>query len=90
MTPKQIARQRRNIGMVFQRFNLFPHLTALENITEAPTGISGKPKAESKARGVADQAVFMDGGVVVEAGQPSDVLDNPQRERTRNFLESVR
>ncbi|MDJ0339378.1 amino acid ABC transporter ATP-binding protein [Cryobacterium sp. PH31-O1] len=174
MTPKQIAQQRRSIGMVFQRFNLFPHLTALENITEAPIGISGKPKAASKARGlelldrvgladfsshypaqlsggqqqrvaisralamdpklmlfdeptsaldpelvgdvldvmrelansgmtmivvtheigfargVADQVVFMDGGVVVEAGRPGDVFDNPQRQRTKNFLESVR
>ena len=42
------------------------------------------------ARGVADQVVFMDGGVVVEAGRPEDVLDHPQRQRTRNFLESVR
>jgi polar amino acid transport system ATP-binding protein len=42
------------------------------------------------ARGVADQVVFMDGGVVVEAGPPSEVLDNPQRQRTRNFLESVK
>ena len=42
------------------------------------------------ARGVADQVVFMDGGVVVEAGPPSEVLDNPQRQRTRNFLDSVK
>ncbi|MFF2389489.1 amino acid ABC transporter ATP-binding protein [Agromyces sp. NPDC058104] len=174
MTPRQIARQRRDIGMVFQRFNLFPHLTALENITEAPVGIAGVPRAKAKARalelldrvgladfaghypsqlsggqqqrvaiaralamdpklmlfdeptsaldpelvgdvldvmrelandgmtmivvtheigfarGVADQVVFMDGGVVVEAGRPEEVLDRPQRQRTRDFLESVR
>ncbi|MFF2274474.1 amino acid ABC transporter ATP-binding protein [Agromyces sp. NPDC058126] len=174
MTPRQIARQRRDIGMVFQKFNLFPHLTALENITEAPVGIAGVPRAKAKARalelldrvgladfaghypsqlsggqqqrvaiaralamdpklmlfdeptsaldpelvgdvldvmrelasdgmtmivvtheigfarGVADQVVFMDGGVVVEAGRPEEVLDRPQRQRTRNFLESVR
>ncbi|GAA1781191.1 amino acid ABC transporter ATP-binding protein [Agromyces lapidis] len=174
MTPRQIARQRRDIGMVFQKFNLFPHLTALENITEAPVGIAGVPRAKAKARarelldrvgladfaghypsqlsggqqqrvaiaralamdpklmlfdeptsaldpelvgdvldvmrelandgmtmivvtheigfarGVADQVVFMDGGVVVEAGPPGEVLDRPQRQRTRNFLESVR
>src|SRR5574341_1812850 len=35
-SEKNIARQRAEIGMVFQRFNLFPHLTALENIIEAP------------------------------------------------------
>ncbi len=173
MSPRQIAKQRRGIGMVFQRFNLFPHMTALENIMEAPVGVAGRPRAMAKgralelldrvgladfaghypaqlsggqqqriaiaralamepklmlfdeptsaldpelvgdvldvmrelaregmtmivvtheigfARGVADQVVFMDGGVVVEAGPPHEVLDNPQRQRTRNFLESV-
>ena len=160
--------------MVFQKFNLFPHMTALENIMEAPVGVAKRSKSESKqrardllarvgladfaghypaqlsggqqqrvaiaralamdpklmlfdeptsaldpelvgdvldvmrelanegmtmivvtheigfARGVADQVVFMDGGVVVEAGPPSEVLDNPQRQRTRNFLDSVK
>jgi ABC-type polar amino acid transport system ATPase subunit len=174
MTPRQIARQRRGIGMVFQRFNLFPHMTALENITEAPVGIAKIPSAKAKARarelldrvgladfaghypsrlsggqqqrvaiaralamspklmlfdeptsaldpelvgdvldvmreladdgmtmvvvtheigfarGVADQVVFMDGGVVVESGTAAAVIDSPQRQRTRNFLESVR
>ncbi len=173
MSPKQIAQQRRNIGMVFQRFNLFPHMTALENITEAPHGVLRRSNAEAKkealellqrvglakfadhypaqlsggqqqrvaiaralamkpqlmlfdeptsaldpelvgdvldvmrelaesgmtmivvtheinfARNVADQVVFMDGGVVVEAGSPENVIDNPQRQRTRNFLENV-
>jgi polar amino acid transport system ATP-binding protein len=174
MTPRQIAKQRRNIGMVFQSFNLFPHMTALQNVTEAPIGIAGVPrvKAETRARelldrvgladfsahfpaqlsggqqqrvaiaralamepelmlfdeptsaldpelvgdvldvmrqlahdgmtmivvtheigfarAVADQVVFMDAGVVVEAGDPEDVFDRPQHERTRRFLESVR
>jgi polar amino acid transport system ATP-binding protein len=174
MTPKQIAAQRRHIGMVFQKFNLFPHMTALENITEAPIGIGGVARARAKerakdlldrvgladfaghypaqlsggqqqrvaiaralamdpklmlfdeptsaldpelvgdvldvmrglandgmtmivvsheigfARGVADQVVFMDGGVVVESGSPGEVIDRPQRQRTHNFLESVR
>ena len=44
---KNIARQRREIGMVFQRFNLFPHMTALENIVEAPTQVRGMPKGEA-------------------------------------------
>ena len=173
MTPRQIAKQRRGIGMVFQRFNLFPHLTALENICEAPVGVVKLSKGAARkraldlldrvgladfaghypaqlsggqqqrvaiaralamepklmlfdeptsaldpelvgdvldvmrelardgmtmivvtheigfARSVADQVVFMDGGVVVEAGPPEEVLGNPQRQRTRNFLESV-
>ncbi|MCS3428822.1 amino acid ABC transporter ATP-binding protein [Leucobacter aridicollis] len=174
MTPRQIAKQRANIGMVFQKFNLFPHLTAVENIMEAPVGVAGRGRGAAKARaldlldrvgltafanhypaqlsggqqqrvaiaralamdpklmlfdeptsaldpelvgdvldvmrelandgmtmivvtheigfarGVADQVAFMDGGVVVEVGPPSEVLDNPQRQRTRNFLESVK
>ncbi|GAA2188907.1 amino acid ABC transporter ATP-binding protein [Leucobacter alluvii] len=174
MSPRQIARQRRNIGMVFQRFNLFPHLTALENVCEAPIGVAGRSRSQARerarelldrvgladfaahypaqlsggqqqrvaiaralamdpklmlfdeptsaldpelvgdvldvmrglaedgmtmivvtheigfARGVADQVAFMDGGVIVEAGLPENVIDRPQRQRTRNFLESVR
>jgi polar amino acid transport system ATP-binding protein len=46
-----IARQRRNIGMVFQRFNLFPHMTALQNITEAPIRVRGKRKEDAHEHG---------------------------------------
>ncbi|WP_408668123.1 amino acid ABC transporter ATP-binding protein [Jatrophihabitans sp.] len=173
MPARDAARQRRDIGMVFQRFNLFPHLTALENITEAPirvkkqkkavaverarellaqVGLSEKEKAypaqlsggqqqrvaiaralamdpklmlfdeptsaldpelvgevldvmKELARGgmtmivvthemgfareVADQLVFMDAGVVVESGNPREVLANPQHDRTKAFLSKV-
>ncbi|QIM19858.1 amino acid ABC transporter ATP-binding protein [Leucobacter coleopterorum] len=173
MHPREAAKQRRDIGMVFQRFNLFPHMTALENVMLAPrllkkgekailksramellarvglaerwdyypAHLSGgqqqrvaiaralamEPKlmlfdeptsaldpelvgevldvmkglAESGmtmivvthemgfAREVADKLVFMDGGVVVEAGDPAEVLSNPQRERTKAFLSKV-
>lgn len=51
MHPREIAAQRKNIGMVFQRFNLFPHLTALENIVEAPIGVAKRSKAEAIERG---------------------------------------
>ena len=41
------------------------------------------------AREVADQVVFMDGGVIVEAGAPSEVIDNPKSERTKEFFSKV-
>jgi polar amino acid transport system ATP-binding protein len=44
---KNIARQRQEIGMVFQRFNLFPHMTALENIIEAPVHVRGMARDEA-------------------------------------------
>jgi polar amino acid transport system ATP-binding protein len=171
--PRDAARQRRDIGMVFQHFNLFPHLTALQNIVEAPTRVKGQSKAEATetarallarvglgdkekaypaqlsggqqqrvaiaralamkpklmlfdeptsaldpelvgevldvmkqlaadgmtmvvvthemgfAREVADQLVFMDEGVVVESGDPREVLANPKHERTTAFLSKV-
>ncbi|WP_347040806.1 ATP-binding cassette domain-containing protein [Brachybacterium nesterenkovii] len=49
LSPKQIAAQRSRVGMVFQRFNLFPHLTALGNVMEAPVQVLGRPKAEAEA-----------------------------------------
>lgn len=173
MHPKDAAKQRRDIGMVFQRFNLFPHMTALENVMAAPMMLKKGTKAALKsramellarvgladrydyypahlsggqqqrvaiaralamepklmlfdeptsaldpelvgevldvmkglaesgmtmivvthemgfAREVADKLVFMDGGVVVEEGDPAEVLSNPQRERTKAFLSKV-
>jgi len=44
----EVARQRRGIGMVFQRFNLFPHMTVLQNVTEAPTRVLGRPRAAAR------------------------------------------
>jgi len=43
-----VRRQRRKIGMVFQHFNLFPHMTALQNVVEAPIGIHGRDKTEAR------------------------------------------
>ncbi|MDP9831913.1 MULTISPECIES: amino acid ABC transporter ATP-binding protein [Trueperella] len=64
LTEKQVAAQRTQIGMVFQRFNLFPHMTALENVMEAPIQVKGIEKGAAKKRaeellaqvGLADRA----------------------------------
>ena len=57
MPPRDAAKQRRDIGMVFQHFNLFPHRTALENIIEAPIHVKGVKKndAVERARDLLDQ-----------------------------------
>lgn len=168
-----INQVRENIGMVFQHFNLFPHLSVLENITLAPTELkkANKEQAEAKAmellnrvgladkaqaypnslsggqkqrvaiaralamspnimlfdeptsaldpemvgdvlavmkdlasqgmtmvvvthemgfaREMGDRVVFMDGGYIVESGDPKQLFTAPQHERTQNFLEKV-
>ena len=48
-SERSIARQRTQIGMVFQRFNLFPHMTALENVIEAPVHVLGVGKEQAVA-----------------------------------------
>ncbi len=168
-----LDRIRSRIGMVFQSFNLFPHLTVMRNLTIAQQRVKGRGKQEAVAiarknlekvglagkedaypahlsggqqqrvaiaralsmdpdmmlfdeptsaldpvlvgdvlqvkrdlaregmtmmvvthemgfaREVGDKLVFMDGGVIVEEGNPHDVLGNPQHERTRSFLSKV-
>ena len=48
-TDQDIARQRSRIGMVFQRFNLFPHMTAVENVMEAPVQVKRMKKSTARA-----------------------------------------
>jgi polar amino acid transport system ATP-binding protein len=173
LPDRDVCRKRSEIGMVFQRFNLFPHMTAVQNIIEAPVRVRGESKSAAVedakrlldrvglgdkyasypnqlsggqqqrvaiaralamkpklmlfdeptsaldpelvgdvlevmrnlavegmtmvvvtheigfAREVGDSLVFMDDGVVVEAGNPREVLGNPQHERTKAFLSKV-
>jgi polar amino acid transport system ATP-binding protein len=173
LKEKEVAQRRAEVGMVFQRFNLFPHMTALGNVIEAPLRVRGTPRAEATkraqellervgleekanaypsqlsggqqqrvaiaralamdpklmlfdeptsaldpelvgdvldvmralsgegmtmmvvthemgfAREVADQVVFMDGGVIVERGQPAEVIGAPREARTKAFLSKV-
>jgi len=173
MRESEVARQRQDIGMVFQRFNLFPHMTALENITEAPLRVKHQDRDEARDRAVAlldrvglreradaypsqlsggqqqriaiaralamepklmlfdeptsaldpelvgevlevmrdlategmtmvvvtheigfarevgDALLFMDEGIIMESGNPRELVANPQHERTRQFLSKV-
>jgi polar amino acid transport system ATP-binding protein len=51
LPESEVASKRSEIGMVFQRFNLFPHMTALENVVEAPIQVKGTPKREAAQQG---------------------------------------
>jgi len=64
MREKEVARQRRDIGMVFQRFNLFPHMTAIGNIMEAPVRVKGESRATARenAQRLLDQVGLGDRG----------------------------
>jgi polar amino acid transport system ATP-binding protein len=75
---RNIARQRQEIGMVFQRFNLFPHLTALENIIEAPIHVRGVDVAEATrtARGLLARV-----GLADKAGSYPAQLSGGQQQR---------
>jgi polar amino acid transport system ATP-binding protein len=171
---KHLHKVRGNIGMVFQHFNLFPHMKVLRNITEAPIHVLGQPRAEAEAnarqlldmvglgdklesfpaqlsggqkqrvaiaralamrpkvmlfdevtsaldpelvgevlnvmrqlateydmamlivthemgfaREVGDRVLFFDKGRIVESGKPADLFDNPQHERTQQFLSAI-
>ena len=173
LRDKEVCAKRAKIGMVFQRFNLFPHMTALDNVTLGPIRVKHESRSAAEerarklldrvgladklasypsqlsggqqqrtrsaralamepnlmlfdeptsaldpelvgdvldvmrglaedgmtmivvthemgfAREVADSLIFMDEGVVVESGQPREMLANPKNERTRSFLAKV-
>jgi polar amino acid transport system ATP-binding protein len=74
----KVDRIRRRIGIVYQAFNLFPHMTVLDNVTLAPRKVLGRPKAqaESEARAVLDRF-----GLGEKAGEYPDRLSGGQQQR---------
>jgi polar amino acid transport system ATP-binding protein len=75
---RNIARQRQEIGMVFQRFNLFPHMTALGNIIEAPIRVRGTPEAEAIEMG---RALLTRVGLAHKADAYPNQLSGGQQQR---------
>src|SRR5664280_3932222 len=75
---KNIARQRMEIGMVFQRFNLFPHMTAIENIVEAPIQVRGTPRDEAMVMG---RALLERVGLVAKENVYPNQLSGGQQQR---------
>jgi polar amino acid transport system ATP-binding protein len=77
-SERNIARQRREIGMVFQRFNLFPHLTALGNIIEAPIQVRGIARAAAVETA---KALLARVGLADKAGSYPAQLSGGQQQR---------
>jgi polar amino acid transport system ATP-binding protein len=77
-SERNIARQRRDIGMVFQRFNLFPHMTALENIIEAPIQVLGVSRAAALEQA---RALLKRVGLAEKADHYPSMLSGGQQQR---------
>ncbi len=78
LSEKAVSRRRQGIGMVFQRFNLFPHMTALENVIEAPVQLRKVPKKQAYERG----AELLDRvGLADRAGSYPAQLSGGQQQR---------
>jgi ABC-type polar amino acid transport system ATPase subunit len=75
---RRIAAIRATVGMVFQAFNLFPHLTALENVMEAPVHVLKRPRAEARA---AAQALLAQVGLAERADHYPEELSGGQQQR---------
>jgi len=73
-----VNRLRRNVGMVFQSYNLFPHMSVLRNITHAPVKVGGVPKAKAQERAL---ALLDRVGMKHKAGAYPDALSGGQQQR---------
>jgi ABC-type polar amino acid transport system ATPase subunit len=78
MTDRELARLRSRIGMVFQRFNLFPHLSAVENVMVGPVKVLGQPKDEACAAAL---ALLDKVGLAAKADAYPDRLSGGQQQR---------
>nr|WP_090101572.1 amino acid ABC transporter ATP-binding protein [Lentzea jiangxiensis] len=78
LREREAAHQRRDVGMVFQRFNLFPHRTALENIMEGPVQVLGRGRAEVRAEAL---ALLERVGLAEKAGAHPAQLSGGQQQR---------
>jgi polar amino acid transport system ATP-binding protein len=78
LRDREVALKRRDIGMVFQHFNLFPHMTALENLTEAPVQVKREGKAEARERAM---ALLERVGMAEKAGNYPAQLSGGQQQR---------
>ncbi|MEV5495720.1 amino acid ABC transporter ATP-binding protein [Nonomuraea fuscirosea] len=78
LRKKEITRQRGEIGMVFQQFNLFPHMTVLRNVIEAPVGVRGEPRDQVRERA---HALLRRVGLADKAGSYPRQLSGGQQQR---------
>ncbi|MDB5588004.1 MAG: transporter [Devosia sp.] len=76
--PKELAEARKRSGTVFQMFNLYPHMTALQNVTLAPVEVLKRPKAEAEAEG---RALLASVGLADRADAFPSQLSGGQRQR---------
>jgi len=78
LSDRELARERAEIGFVFQRFNLFPHLTALDNVSVAPRRVLGVPRAEAEEHAL---AMLEKVGLAHKAGEYPERLSGGQQQR---------